>query len=297
MEHQSARNPLRGDQIYSEPINYGAVNNKHVDFKPNTPAMRPNASMDEFGDIELFNEKTNVNKIMRTGRQRKKVASRSKGGEFQQRRKKRRVYFCCVSNEIDIEQLHDNLDKLQCRKWITRMYEGVLHLSFTPPQGNCLFQNIINIEKQPGVDVRESEEYLQGSPDGYETSLGIYNSSAGFSDYHGSLPIISEDENPAKVRGFIDNRDPFEESLSRNVPRVNQEDRNNPNEIPMPSSLSRQQSYQGDEIDNQSASMLVLTGGKEVFVFDFGAVVFWGFKHGEEEEMLEQIRYHVVKDW
>ena len=43
--------------------------------------------------------------------------------------------------------------------------------------------------------------------------------------------------------------------------------------------------------------MLVLTGGKEVFVFDFGAVVFWGFKHGEEEEMLEQIRYHVVKDW
>jgi uncharacterized Rmd1/YagE family protein len=43
--------------------------------------------------------------------------------------------------------------------------------------------------------------------------------------------------------------------------------------------------------------MLVLTGGKEVFVFDFGAVVFWGFKHGEEEEILDQIRYHVVKDW
>ena len=38
-----------------------------------------------------------------------------------------------------------------------------------------------------------------------------------------------------------------------------------------------------------------LVGG--VFVFDFGAVVFWGFKNGEETEFLEQIRDHVVKDW
>jgi hypothetical protein len=34
------------------------------------------------------------------GRQRKKNAARSKGGEFRTRRKKRRVNFCCVSSEI-----------------------------------------------------------------------------------------------------------------------------------------------------------------------------------------------------
>ena len=39
----------------------------------------------------------------------------------------------------------------------------------------------------------------------------------------------------------------------------------------------------------QSACMLVLTGGKEVFVFDFGAVVFWGFKHGEDEESNKRL--------
>ena len=297
MDYQGVRNPLQKDQIYSVPISYGAINNKNVALKPPPAGMRPNASVDEFGDIELSNEKNNANKIMRTGRQRKKIASRSKGGEFQQRRKKRRVYFCCVSNEIDIELLHDNIDKLKCQKWTSRMYEGVLHLSFTPPQGNKFSLNEIDIEKQPSSDVRESEEYFQGSPDGYETSLGIYSNSAGFSDYLDRLPFISEEENSEKIIRIADKTDSSERLALKNIPRSIDEDRGSPSVIPLPLILSRQQSFQADENDNQSACMLVLTGGKEVFVFDFGAVVFWGFKHGEEEEMLEQIRYHVVKDW
>jgi len=44
---------------------------------------------------------------MKTGRQRKRIAARSKGGEFQARRRKRRVYFCCLGSEIDVEKLAD----------------------------------------------------------------------------------------------------------------------------------------------------------------------------------------------
>jgi uncharacterized Rmd1/YagE family protein len=47
-------------------------------------------------------------------------------------------------------------------------------------------------------------------------------------------------------------------------------------------------------VDPQSASRLWLTGGKEVFIFDFGAIVFWGFHRGEEEELLNEIRFFVV---
>ncbi len=47
-------------------------------------------------------------KMVKSGRQRKKIAARTKGGEFQARRKKRRLYFCCIGSEIDIEKLADH---------------------------------------------------------------------------------------------------------------------------------------------------------------------------------------------
>ena len=49
---------------------------------------------------------------MKTGRQRKRMAARSKGGEFQAKRRKRRVYFCCIGSEIDVEKLVDRYSPL-----------------------------------------------------------------------------------------------------------------------------------------------------------------------------------------
>lgn len=63
-------------------------------------------TVDEFGDTRL------TSRIVRNSRQRKKWAARSKGGEFQERKSKgeaRRVYFCCVSSEIDVQKLYDYL--------------------------------------------------------------------------------------------------------------------------------------------------------------------------------------------
>lgn len=284
MEYQSIRNPLRKDQTKADHAGYGAISDLYGSRKPHSTSMRSNASVDEFGDLELTNEKSIVNKIMRTGRQRKKIASRSKGGEFQQRRKKRRVYFCCVSNEIDIEQFHDNFDRQDDQKWKSRMYEGVLHLYYSPAQMHNL-----SVEIQAGKaqenSPRECEDYFQSSPDGYEAPIETYNTTIGYSEYlrrtgSGVLPIISEElETINEVNNNIE-YEPLKELTNEPSSLILRQRSDNPE----------------NEKDAQTASMLVLTGGKEVFVFDFGAVVFWGFKHGEEEEILEQIRYHVVKD-
>ena len=279
MEYQGVRNLLRKDQTYSGQASYGSISELYGSKKPNAVGMRSNASVDEFGDLELTNEKSTANKIMRTGRQRKKIASRSKGGEFQQRRKKRRVYFCCVSNEIDIEQFHDNFDKQEDQKWRSRMYEGVLHLYFSPAQTQIL--PIKERDNDNEGSPRGSGDYFQCSPDGYDAPLESYASNGGYPAYmrkrgSGNLPIISEEMDHHSTD--------FE--MGSEVTRE------------PPSHVSQSHCEMPENVtDAQTASMLVLSGGKEVFVFDFGAVVFWGFKHGEEEDLLEQIRYFVVKNW
>jgi hypothetical protein len=82
-----------------------------------------------------FDERSNINdianKITRTGRQRKKLAARTKGGEFQTKRKKKRVYFCCISSEIDLEKLQDAIlaKPLEASKhYEMKMYQDVLHV-------------------------------------------------------------------------------------------------------------------------------------------------------------------------
>ena len=71
---------------------------------PEDDDKRSTLSIDEFGENQ-----NHANRLLRTGRQRKKLAARSKGGEFRQRRKKRRLYFCCLSSEIDVQKLFDHL--------------------------------------------------------------------------------------------------------------------------------------------------------------------------------------------
>lgn len=210
-----------------------------------------NYSVDEFANKSDEHLQNLQNKIMRTGRQRKKLAARSKGGEFQQRRKKRRVYFCCVSSEIDVEKLHDVFDKRPNQQWESRMYEDVLHLFFNP----------INNMDQPDV-------YFEGSPDYQEEAYGahhnVFMQSPPQSD--GGHPTDTNNNDAA----VINNHDPInhdnECTRNGNDPVAGE---SIPAVIPM---------------DSQSAAKLWLTGGKEVFIFDFGAIVFWGFHRGIEWE-------------
>ena len=59
---------------------------------------------DGFATMSQREKKT----TFKTGRQRKKSAARYKGGDFQAHKKKR-VYFCSISSELDVEGLQDDI--------------------------------------------------------------------------------------------------------------------------------------------------------------------------------------------
>lgn len=65
-----------------------------IDYAASDGEYHSTESMADFGDVRR--------QSTMTGRQRKKLAARSKGGEFQARRKKRRVYFCCICRFVNI---------------------------------------------------------------------------------------------------------------------------------------------------------------------------------------------------
>lgn len=136
-------------------------------IKPNSPlviktndielidvAMKRNITIDEFDTYndqkdKLLHENLNnpnlINKTaLRTGRQRKRTAARTKGGEFQAKRRKRRIYFCCISSDIDVEKLSDEFQHQNHFGMKGNMYDEVLHLYID----NIDTNKTINNEKQ-----------------------------------------------------------------------------------------------------------------------------------------------------
>jgi len=93
---------------------------------------RSSSGSDQFINIDSIHIPHKANVSNMTGRQRKKVASRSKGGDFINQRKKRRLYFACVSNEIDIQDLFDYLigsgGSYQQQGWNYMIYDRVVWL-------------------------------------------------------------------------------------------------------------------------------------------------------------------------
>ena len=232
-----------------------------------------NYSVDEFANKSDEHLQNLQNKIMRTGRQRKKLAARSKGGEFQQRRKKRRVYFCCVSSEIDVEKLHDVFDKRPNQQWESRMYEDVLHLFYNP---------INNVDQQ--------DVYFEGSPDYQEEAYGAPHHNVFIKS-----PLPSDGQHPFNNTNTAHPMD----TNSNDATTSNSKDINNHNHDisnhnldtePLHIDPAAAESIPAVNIpmDSQSAAKLWLTGGKEVFIFDFGAIVFWGFHrgNGRKEEIV-----------
>ena len=164
---------------------------------------------DEFGEHNDFHG------AARTGRLRRKLAARTKGGEFQASRKKRRVHFCCICSEIDIQRLHD---ELQAKGgWTLKLYGDVLRL-FRVIGPNAKFPKRLS------------------SPSALRPQL--------------------------VKRASYDDKDDIE---------ININHREN----------SSHQSNAG--------------GAQEIFVFEFGAAVFWGFSKSEDTEYIDYIRRFVMK--
>lgn len=201
---------------------FNSINAKAVNNSDEESHIR-DFSFHDFTDGQNYGN----NKVVRTGRQRKKLAARTKGGEFQTKRRKRRVYFCCISSEIDVQKLLDHLNDANdiLFGWHRELHNDVLHMY------------------KPGIDepILRYEKKGRDSPKQDLSPIG-----SGFDP---------------EQKGFLHEKvDPYEEKIS---------------------------DYYGGR--------LVAVGSKEVFVFDFGAVVFWGFSRGEEAGLLKTIRLFATK--
>lgn len=195
-------------------------------------ALDPNSSSaDEFGVGQNLTSKS-----LKSGRQRKRQAARSKGGEFQSKRKKRRLYFCCVGSEIDIQKLHDYLlgSGGLFNGWKFRLHDNVLHLY----KSGILEEAAVQSYR---VDEFGRDPFLTNLVSGNGIELGSVGV-ARTRSVDSNLPAIGSS--------------PFEDYASWRI----------------------------------SASK-----AQEVFVFDFGAVVFWGFSLGEETNLLKTIRIFVTR--
>lgn len=203
------------------------------DDEKNVDANRGRSySLDEFGDNQ-----DSASRLVRTGRQRKKLAARSKGGEFRTKRKKRRVYFCCASSEIDVQKLFDYLVGAGSllNGWKYQLHSDVLHL----------YKPGVEERNLPSLSIPTLQEWTAGT-----------NGNSVLSNIDVSGILISDKRTEVDIQGIeIHRRDIHHNArLSENL--------GGSNSLPNESQWS----------DNSRISGI---GAQEVFVFDFGAAVFW----------------------
>ena len=214
-------------------------------------------SNDEFGDNQVIG-----NKLVRTGRQRKRLAARSKGGEFQTRRSKKRVYFCSISSEIDIEKLFDYLVSAGglLFGWQYHVINDVLHLYKAGVEESAP----VILNKQSIIDPHGLEEFTETgtTPIMYKIEQQLLRPSVG-SDVGGAETTT---KTKSRSKDFL-------------------VDDQTPDSAPVKASAST----------SSNPFRISGNGAQEVFVFDFGAVVFWGFSRGEETNLLKTVRQFVTR--
>mmetsp|Transcript_33714 Transcript_33714/g.34341 ORF Transcript_33714/g.34341 Transcript_33714/m.34341 type:complete len:485 (+) Transcript_33714:39-1493(+) len=185
---------------------------------------------EEFGDIR----NTVAYSSARTGRHRRKLAARTKGGEFQVSRRKRRLYFCCIGSEIDIQKLHDHINVTN--GWDLKLYGDCLRLFRSGHESSSFM-----IPKKP-ESPNKSRQYGNQSMD--EKDGAVSSASIGSGDKEKEKDHIST--NLLQKLKLISKRG-------------------------------------------------VGTGAQEVYIFEFGAAVLWGFPKGEETDLIDFIKEFVTE--
>jgi len=271
---------------------YSKVNQIDGNLTDEDAEARLSLSNDEFGD-----HRSQSNRLVRTGRQRKKLAARSKGGEFQTRRRKKRVYFCCVSSDIDVQKLFDYLVGAGglLHGWRYRLYNDVLHLykagvdDITPhmpaSKSGTTLREGDELTRIPSI-ISDNDRYsvIENSNIDSKNTIGShkYTPTADHLDYNMSSTnrdsIAMRTTNSSTMEQHMDMQQQHQQRLV---------------DILYPNESTNQQQQAADSV----AAMFRISspGAQEVFVFDFGAVVFWGFSRGEETNLLKTIRMFVTK--
>lgn len=261
---------------------------------------------------------TNREKSLRTGRQRKKLAARTKGGEFQARRRKRRVYFCCVSSDIDVQRMFDYLtfgapvgpaegasprDSLggssKAQYGATSSSSGGggsgVGSGGLPPGWHCQLYpggDVLHLYK-PGVEAymdAQTEPHaasLALSPEldsqvrGVGSSSSAAHSSAGF-DYdkrHSEGSRLDRHNSMGSQDGTYAYA--YDDDGERGAARCEGSGAMWPEQREQQQEQRREQEREHEREKFDNRFRIAAAGAQEVFVFDFGAVVFWGFSRGE----------------
>jgi len=221
--------------------------------------LRAAPSTDDFSDIN-WRDKNFANKVTRTGRQRKKLASRTKGGEFEAKRKKRRVNFLCLCSELDLEGLFDAVLNLDGNRWEVKIYEDVLHI----------FQQQANFNPQSSPDRQKSEGGSSKMTMTHQSTTKVSDDPSMLDDLLLLGSTMEVYHGPSTTLGGV----------GGTQPGLWKEPSMDFNDVPNATLLN----------PNHSSSILWSTGAKEVFIFEFGAIVFWGFRKGEEDALITLIR-------
>lgn len=240
--HPSENQPLlRGER---KSISRSSLSNYYgTSPNPSTPTNDFDKQLDrEFPQLSTFqsftaddfnpNNFSYHNKLLRSGRIRKKTAARAKYGEFQTKKRKRRLYFCSIASDINIEKLQDYISNTShplLAQMNCRLYEESLHIypkSYQrKPQRSDEASLLYNLEEESYITDNPEEEKDKDEEDltALNNTTNTTNSSTFNINEHEAFP------------------------------------------------------------------------GKEIFLFDYGPAVFWGFSQQEVSEFLEIFRKFVTK--
>lgn len=286
-------------------------------------------TIDEFNGEEVLPEvkMSNITKALRTGRQRKKTAARTKGGEFQAQRRKRRVYFCCISNEIDVEKL---VDEFQVPHFgmTGQLYDEVLHLTISKSDtdnaavannadGGAVVQNgkdevaskaensvvenpLLNTTNpSPNSSgffaVRQPALLSRPTPPSFEVNYRentLYND--GDIENHMAIPLRNRLELAGQDLSHLTS---YEEE---GYPSANEGEYSPMGErgalTAGPASAPATITDATAALNNRTLMLSETEHCKEVFVFGFGAAVFWGLAKSDVQDLLQFIAQFIVKD-
>jgi len=202
-----------------------------------------------------------------------------------------------VSSDIDVQKLFDYLVGAGglLHGWRYRLYNDVLHLykagldDITPhlpvPKSGAAHREADELTRLPSIISDTTDHYstISDQSNSMDSKGGVgshkYTPVADLLDY--SLSNTNRDS--IAMRHL--NSDAIEQQMDIQQQRLA--------DILYPNESTNQQQQAADSV----AAMFRISspGAQEVFVFDFGAVVFWGFSRGEETNLLKTIRMFVTK--
>jgi uncharacterized Rmd1/YagE family protein len=305
--------------------------------------LKSNLSVDDFAETNSVSDfkissHHHPNKAIRSGRQRKKTAARSKGGEFQAKRKKRRIYFCSIGSEIDVEGLADSFSHSAIMGLRGKMYSEVLHLYIenipeapkeekggddavgvffdedhhhdlaVVHEGDEEAENINPIASVTDDKLRASHDSdINGSltkgsithepslgyddPFGDDKEEGILIPVTSYDQYDSSHQLSLSPISHPRQSGEVDDRHERRTSLEPDHPHHLE----NHDNTHFPASSVSVPLHVGEDDEIIANSHYWSNGGREVFVFDFGAIVFWGYHRDEVKDLLKLFRGYIVK--